>query len=332
MIDNKTEFFGYNALTAIRPYSIIKKECLREKALLTIIITTYNRDKLLYDSLDSAINQKTRFPYKILVIDNHSTNSVVTGAYFRNKYLNENITIVVNDDNYGMFGNMNQGALIADTDYISFLHDDDLYSENFVEEVMQILVHNEDISAMHVGVGSIINGEKKEVCTDIKLKMSPIYDILFNGPAAPTGIVFNRNHFLKYGGYNEKYHPTSDLCLAVLMSHTSNYYKYNKTLCYYRVEDNESLRSETLSLFVKHDFYLRSYVLKQYSLPNFIINGIQRFMVPSQVLGLRDSFNKNFTFDIKELGIKREGSWLWYAMCRVFVIMWFHIKTVKSKL
>lgn len=325
MVDFNTDFFKYQSGVEKRPYDIVSMGVQPNDARLTIIITTFNRKELLIESLESAICQKTKYPYKILLIDNCSSSSIVSSPDFLAKYSSKNVTIVINRDNYGMFGNMNQGASIANTEYISYLHDDDIYSDNFVEEVMDTLTRHSNISSLHVGVSRISKGERIEKKLSNKLRKSPVYDVLFNGPVAPTGIVFKRDDFLKYGGYNENYHPTADYCLAVLMSYFTNYYKLQKSLCYYRVEDNDSLKAETLSLFVNNDYYLMNCVLKKYRVPNFVIRGIQQFRVPSQISGLRDEFNSSFVYDYTQLGIQKEGNWLWYAVCRMVLIVWIGI-------
>lgn len=325
MVDYNTDFFKYHSGVDKRPYDIVSLGIQPKDARLTIIITTFNRKELLIESLESAICQRTEYPYKIIVIDNCSSSSIVSSPDFITKYSKKNVTIVINRDNYGMFGNMNQGAVIADTEYISFLHDDDMYSDSFVEEVMETLIRHPNISSLHVGVSRISKGERTEKRFNNKLRKSPVYDILFNGPVAPTGIVFKREDFLKFGGYNENCHPTADYCLAVLMSYYTNYYKLQKSLCYYRVEDNDSLKAETLSLFVINDYYLMNCVLQKYHVPSFVIRGIQQYRVPSQISGLRDEFNSSFVFDFKQLGLQKEGGWLRYAVCRLLLIGWMGI-------
>ncbi|MGC9150217.1 MAG: glycosyltransferase family 2 protein [Microbacter sp.] len=40
----------------------------------SVIIPVYNRAKTIADAVESALNQKTTFPYNVIVIDNHSTD------------------------------------------------------------------------------------------------------------------------------------------------------------------------------------------------------------------------------------------------------------------
>ena len=69
------------------------------------------------------------------------------------------VKYVRNECNLGMFGNMNQGVAISETDYLCFLHDDDLYSPYFVEKVMHT-IDSKKYKAFHIGISKFANGEE----------------------------------------------------------------------------------------------------------------------------------------------------------------------------
>lgn len=106
--------------------------------IITIIICTYNRAKILEECLKAICNQtQTQDYYKILVIDNNSTdetyeivNSFVT-TYSNIRYVLESTQ--------GLSYARNRGTSEADTEWVAFLDDDGLAHENFVEVALQVI-------------------------------------------------------------------------------------------------------------------------------------------------------------------------------------------------
>lgn len=321
MIDKYTNFFEYHSGIKARPYDIVSLGNQPKDAILTIIITTYNRGGILKESLNSALNQNTNFPYKVLLIDNCSSPSLVTTTDFIAEYAEKNVTIVKNRENYGMYGNSNQGAAIADTEYIAFLHDDDIFRDDFVEEIIPLLKDNPQISALHVGVTKF-QGDKylTPLIENRILKKVKAYEALFHTQGAPTGFVIKKEMFVKFGGYNECYHPTCDYCFSVLLANCANYYTYSRTLCYYRVEYNDSLKVETLAHFVTNDFYLRRCVLRRYHIPHLFSDLFLSYDTPRHVRWLKKAYNSEFEFDSnKALGIETLPSRLGYIIARIYI-------------
>lgn len=91
---------------------------------ITFVIPTFKRAKYLEKSIESIIHLDNlrSINYEILIINNDPSDTMME---FVNKYGSYSLSIYVNEDNYGMIGNINQGAKLAKGKYISFLHDDD---------------------------------------------------------------------------------------------------------------------------------------------------------------------------------------------------------------
>lgn len=104
---------------------------------ITTIIPTYNRFKLLSRAINSARNQ-TYKQIKIVVRDNASTDETA-----------ETVMQLCKDDhrivhqrlstNIGSHENIRQGIKSVDTEYFSFLCDDDYLSPEFYSEGVKLL-------------------------------------------------------------------------------------------------------------------------------------------------------------------------------------------------
>lgn len=100
----------------------IVKNC---EDLVTVIITTFNRDDTICNAIDSILNQSHK-NLKIIVIDDKSTDKTMIKL---KKYLgNEKITIIQNNSNKGTYYCKNIGLSLMDvnTKYYTFQDSDDI--------------------------------------------------------------------------------------------------------------------------------------------------------------------------------------------------------------
>lgn len=99
--------------------------------LVTIIITTYQRPRLLTEALRSALAQDFAYEIEILVVDNDpQTESLahILGEFPNLKSLN--FRYYVHGENIGIFGNFNRSLELARGNWVTILNDDDLLDRN----------------------------------------------------------------------------------------------------------------------------------------------------------------------------------------------------------
>ena len=111
--------------------------------LITVIIPTFRRPKLLRRAILSVLNQ-TFSAFQVCVYDdasNDNTQKVVTEL----AEADSRIKYYCHEQNIGVVANFNYGLKEVNTPFFSFLSDDDLLLPHFFEAAMQPLSSNPDV-------------------------------------------------------------------------------------------------------------------------------------------------------------------------------------------
>lgn len=109
---------------------------------VSIIVSTYRRDKSLEKAIKSLIEQ-TYENIEILVVDDNADyewNLKVKSIV--DKFKNKNIIYIKNEINLGSANTRNRGIDFSSGDYITFLDDDDLYLSKKIENQLTYMLKN----------------------------------------------------------------------------------------------------------------------------------------------------------------------------------------------
>lgn len=107
-----------------------------DKPLVSIVIPTYNRWPLVAEAVTSALQQKTRAAYEVVVVDDGSTDG--TASLLRERF-GDAVSIIV-QDNHGRSVARNRGAAVSHCRYVCFLDSDDVLEPWHVEQLFSALV------------------------------------------------------------------------------------------------------------------------------------------------------------------------------------------------
>lgn len=119
----------------------------------SVVICTYNREKLLPRALDSLIKQKFK-DFEVIVVDDGSTDRTFSVI---KKYRNELYLRYIFQQNEGLSISRNVGGLSSNGEYITFLDSDDEYKIDHLLSRFNVLTENRKIDLMHGGVEIIGN-------------------------------------------------------------------------------------------------------------------------------------------------------------------------------
>lgn len=213
--------------------------------LITIVISTYNRAKLLEACLESLLTQ-TIAPelYDVYVINNNCTDntSEVVAKFSKAQ---SNIKEIFESE-VGLSAARNRGYKESNTAYIAYLDDDAKLSNNWVEVAIKVV---KDVKPDIFGgpVYPYYEGEKVAWYDD-KYGFYSVYD--FQGEVTKndeiflsgSNVIFSRETLDQYGGFNTSYGMKGKLtgyheetAIQIQAKEDKKHIFYEKTLVVYHV-------------------------------------------------------------------------------------------------
>lgn len=128
------------------------------KPLISIVIPCFNQAKYLEETVKSALSSKYQ-PKEIIIVNDGSTDSSIEIAKELEKSHPE--ILLINQENSGVSRARNNGISHANGKYILPLDGDDLISENYVPDAIQILENQSEVKVVYCeGVKFDENGQK----------------------------------------------------------------------------------------------------------------------------------------------------------------------------
>jgi len=118
--------------------------------LVSVIIPTCNRSKLLIKTIQSVLNQ-TFNNYELLIVDDGSIDETKTSV---NKIISENPHSKIKyiyQENEGVYSAINNGLTNSKGKYVAILDSDDKWYPNFLEVMVEELTRREDVGLVYCG-------------------------------------------------------------------------------------------------------------------------------------------------------------------------------------
>lgn len=175
---------------------------MKDQYELTIIISNYNQENHLSETVDSALNQKVDFPVKIIITDDHSTGdrSKEIIEEYAKKY--DNIEPIFADENKGYLTNILRAKERTKTKYFCLLDAEDYWTDRgFLQRAYDFLEAHREYSIYESNVEAV--GESTRPFISPKMKSGTYSkEMLLNSETVPvtqtTGMVF-RNLIFVHG-------------------------------------------------------------------------------------------------------------------------------------
>ena len=123
---------------------------------LSIIIPHFNGEELLYNCLQSLLNNISIQDFEIIIVDNGSSDNSANKAKEKFPMIN----LLKAETNLGYSGGCNIGAKNAKGEYIIFLNNDTLHTKNWIEELITFLDKNPQAGAAQPKILNAINRDK----------------------------------------------------------------------------------------------------------------------------------------------------------------------------
>ena len=114
--------------------------------ILTICVITYNHEKYIKKCLESIINQKTNYKFKVIVCDDCSTDgSMKIIEEYENKYP-DLITAIFHERNIGASNNYKFLHNLASTEFVAHIDGDDFMYPDKISMQIDLLLADEKLS------------------------------------------------------------------------------------------------------------------------------------------------------------------------------------------
>lgn len=195
------------SINKIYPKPHMKADCsnnkIDENIDLSIVVPAYNVEKYIAKCIDSILNQKTKYNYELIIVNDGSTDNTKS---IIEEYSDEKIKFI-GQNNQGLSGARNTGINASKGKYITFVDSDDYLLDGSIEEMVSQAISN----SADVVVGShymFVDGtDNKEECVLENEVIDNNPEKAINHPGYAWGKVFKRELFnqirFPYGAWYE---------------------------------------------------------------------------------------------------------------------------------
>ena len=202
--------------------------------VFSIIVPTYNRQKKLFELLDS-LEKQTYKNFEVIVIDDCSDNIV-----FLSKSYNFSCRIIRNDVNLGVAMSRNKGVEMAKSKWVMFLDDDDRFDESKCQTIKQHIDKNPYINFIYHPAICCMTNEGYSYKTNPQSDLSKI-NLLNMLKSNQIGgipmICIKRNFFNNIGGFDNNLRALEDYDLLLRVvgsdSWSGSFLMQALTICYF---------------------------------------------------------------------------------------------------
>jgi glycosyltransferase involved in cell wall biosynthesis len=170
--------------------------------LVSVVIPTYNRARLLPKAVGSVLSQ-TYTEFEVIVVDDASTDNTEEAI---NDIADERIRYIRHEENRGGSAARNTGIKAARGEYIAFQDSDDEWLPGKLEKQMTVFSDTPpEVGVVYTGFWRVSNGERIYIPgDDVKRKEGYILKELLRGNFVTTpAIVVRKNCFEKVGLFDE---------------------------------------------------------------------------------------------------------------------------------
>lgn len=183
---------------------------IRQNMDISVVIPAYNEEKYLKQCIDSIKQQKSKFNYEIIVVDNNSTDETV-------KISKELGVRVIKEKEQGVGAARNAGTSIANGKYVLHMDADSRLEPEYFEKLMKYFKEHSEV----VCVGGQYVFYDATIIKNVlrKLTFFPFLwfaQVFSNFRIGPMGgcMAFKNAVYKKTEGFNKKlkFGEDSDLC------------------------------------------------------------------------------------------------------------------------
>jgi glycosyltransferase involved in cell wall biosynthesis len=215
---------------------------------ISVVMSVYNGEKYVHDSVESIIHQSERDIEFIIINDGSTDKSLEILREFQKK---DTRIRLISRENRGLISSLNEGVSVAKGEYIARMDVDDISHEKRLKEQYDYMKEN-DLAVCGTWAKGINN--KGDIVADMNYcpatKEIKFFTLLHN-PFIHSTVMFKREVFEYVGGYNSFFKHVEDYELwtrLIFKYKTGNLQKY---LLSYRLHDEQITRKYRTSMVTR---------------------------------------------------------------------------------
>jgi len=201
---------------------------------LTVIMSVYNGECYLRQSIESVLNQTYR-DFEFLIIDDGSSDS---SQDIIKSYDDVRIRLIINQENKGLIGSLNKGLSEARGEYIARQDADDVCHVERFSRQLQLL--ESDKSLLLVGSQLDLIDERGMPKGNWKYPQDgqlALWFLLYNSAVAHSSSMYRKDTVISVGGYSADAIYAEDYDLWSKLSRLGKIKNLPDVLQYYRIHD-----------------------------------------------------------------------------------------------
>lgn len=214
----------------------------------SIIIPTYNRDKLITETIQSVRNQ-TLIDWECIVVDDGSTD--YTREVIESVSKEDNRIRYIYQENAERSAARNNGIRNAKGEYICFLDSDDAFDPLYLEKLNVFISNQIDKKCLIVSNFNSWDGFRSKQVETPDLS-EPISDWLFQYPVSPSRVCAHRS-ILDEFNFREEICIVEDTVLWVSISTKFPIVHLKEHLILYREHEFNSVNANSGSCFKRYE-------------------------------------------------------------------------------
>ena len=235
------------------------------KAIVSVLMTSYNREKYIAEAIESVMAQ-TFTEWELIIVDDQSKDATVSIAKDYAKK-DSRIKVYIDNHNLGDYPNRNQAASYATGKYLKYLDADDLLYPHALEVMINAMERYPECS-WGLMAPAPTGSQPYPFMLD---KRSVWHRGIFNGwrifGRSPLSLIFTKEIFDKVGGFSGKQH-VGDYELIHILSCKSPMVAFEGGLAWYRIHDDQQSCDNRTDHFVPFKYLkIRLDALKNLDIP-----------------------------------------------------------------
>lgn len=201
--------------------------------LISIVITSYNYQQYIKDTINSVINQ-TYKDWELIVIDDASTDCSV--EIIKEFVKNDNrIKLIENSENSGLKSSLQKAVKEASGEWIAFLESDDLWKEDYLCKKAELINNNEHSGLIYNDVELFGEAAGKNFPkTTGKFPRNMFYEFGTKNPVLTMSCVMLKKNLLELIDFNTPIDKLLDWYIYIQLSRITDFYYVPEKLTLWR--------------------------------------------------------------------------------------------------